>query len=172
MINDFYLFQAINQLAGQWPWLNWLGIFLAKYLIWLILAGIIFYFLFFIKLEWWKKIKCFLILILSVGLAYFINWLISLIYFRPRPFVSHPEIFKLIEKVASDKSFPSDHAALSFVLAFTIFLYNKTLGIIFLVLAALVGISRIFVGVHYPLDIIAGVLVGWFSVWFVRKIII
>ena len=169
MISDYHLFQKINQFAGQWKWSDWFGIFSAQYLIWLMLAGVIFYFLFFIKSEWCKKIKCFLKLILASGLVYVINWLIGLIYFRPRPFVSHPDIFQLIQKSPLDKSFPSDHTALAFVLAFSVFCYNKKRGTIFLIIAALIGLARVFAGVHYPLDVLAGALVGWLAVRIIQK---
>jgi undecaprenyl-diphosphatase len=45
-------------------------------------------------------------------------------------------------------------------MAWGIFLYNKKAGAVLLVLASLHGVTRIYVGVHYPLDILCGMLVG------------
>ena len=60
-------------------------------------------------------------------------------------------------------SFPSTHTASAFALAATIITHNKKLGILYLIMAALVGIARIFAHVHYPVDIIGGAIIGLFS---------
>jgi undecaprenyl-diphosphatase len=63
-------------------------------------------------------------------------------------------------------SFPSGHATLSFALAFSIFLYDKKIGSLFLLLAFFVAMGRIFTGVHFPLDILVGGILGIFVSWF------
>ncbi len=59
-----------------------------------------------------------------------------------------------------DWSFPSNHATIAGALAVTTLLLSRRLGLIALPLAALGAFSRVFVGVHYPHDVIAGVLFG------------
>ena len=59
-----------------------------------------------------------------------------------------------------DPSFPSDHASAAFAIAFTILLFDLTAGSIFLAAAAVIAIGRVFVGAHYPADVLGGVLVA------------
>jgi undecaprenyl-diphosphatase len=65
---------------------------------------------------------------------------------------------QLVEETGS--SFPSKHATISFLLATFVFLLNKKLGFLFLVFAVLVSTGRVFVGVHYPSDILVGAIFG------------
>ncbi len=57
-------------------------------------------------------------------------------------------------------SFPSQHMAVFTALSVAMFLINKRAGFVFLIIAILIGFSRIIVGVHYPLDILGGLFVG------------
>jgi len=66
----------------------------------------------------------------------------------------------LLIKLPSSPSFPSGHAVVSFAIATAIFRHNKHLGAYAFLLALLISISRIFAGVHYPLDILAGAVIG------------
>ncbi|MET8229483.1 phosphatase PAP2 family protein [Micromonospora sp. NPDC005298] len=59
-----------------------------------------------------------------------------------------------------DWSFPSNHATIAGALAVTTLLLSRRLGLVALPLAALAAFSRVFVGVHYPHDVAAGVLLG------------
>ena len=71
-------------------------------------------------------------------------------------------------------SFPSGHAAISFAVAATIYQClpknKKTYGIALLVLSSLIALSRLYVGVHYPTDVITGILTGTLISIFVVKI--
>ena len=61
---------------------------------------------------------------------------------------------------SSQKSFPSNHSANVWALSFIIgFLYTNV-KIYFIILASLISISRVYIGVHYPLDIIFGAIIG------------
>ena len=60
-----------------------------------------------------------------------------------------------------DPSFPSGHTSSSFAAAFAVFLKGpKKIGIPALAVAALIGFSRLYVGVHYPTDVLAGIVIG------------
>ena len=72
----------------------------------------------------------------------------------------------LIEPV-NQGAFPSGHAAFYFSLAGVIWLLNKNLGWRFAGAAALMGLARVFVGVHWPLDILGGAAAGIISVYIV-----
>jgi membrane-associated phospholipid phosphatase len=79
---------------------------------------------------------------------------------RLRPYLAHPAHAHLLVARSHDPSFPSDHATGAFALAAGLWLYDRTLGTILLVLAALVSFSRVYVGTHYPGDVVAGALLG------------
>lgn len=94
----------------------------------------------------------------SACLAFGIGTILSHLFYRDRPFVTH-QVHQMIEH-AANASFPSDHSIGSFVIAFSIFLYRKKDGVIWMALAALIAFSRIWNGVHYPLDVLSGALIG------------
>lgn len=157
---DLLIFQQINNLAGKWTYLDSLGIFFAKYLVYALLFLLILFF--------WKKKK---VIFLSLAAAIFSRFglveLIRLFWSRPRPFVEN-EVNLLLEHVGA--SFPSGHTAFFFALSAVIFLYNKKAGTLFFIASFLIAISRVFVGIHWPSDILAGAVIGIFSGWLVFKI--
>lgn len=79
---------------------------------------------------------------------------------RERPFVSAPEIL-VIGSRPSDASFPSGHAANAFGGASVLARRLRAEQVVWWALAVLIAYSRIYLGVHYPLDVIAGALLGW-----------
>ena len=158
---DWFIFQKINSLIGHFFELDILGGFLAEYLIYcLFLLAFLFYFFL-----WQQKKKVpyqeILILVFILGLSFLIYFLIRLFYHRPRPFVIYPEVFHLgwfLSKPDSP-SLPSGHTILAFSLAFAILLVNRKIGWLFLVLAFLIGLARVFVGLHWPLDVLVSILI-------------
>ncbi|WP_409292856.1 undecaprenyl-diphosphatase [Peribacillus sp. SCS-37] len=92
----------------------------------------------------------------SSGIALCLNAIIHIVYYHPRPFVSH-HVHKLVPH-AADSSFVSDHTVLVFALAWTLVMRNDRLKYLIFIWAAFVGVSRIYVGVHYPADVLGGVL--------------
>ena len=80
------------------------------------------------------------------------------LFFRPRPFTT--QAVHLLFYHNTDSSFPSNAATLAFALAFAVFIYWRKLGWIMLALATFQGLARIVVGIHHPLDIIGGALLG------------
>ena len=77
---------------------------------------------------------------------------------RIRPF----DVYKvsLLIKAPTDFSFPSGHTSAAFAAALTFMHFNKKIGIYFVILAVLIGISRLYLFVHYPTDVIAGGIIG------------
>lgn len=80
---------------------------------------------------------------------------------RIRPCFDYSDVHQLVG--TGNFSFPSNHAANNFAVATLIFLYNKKISLIFLSLGLLIGFSRVYVGVHYPLDVLAGFFFGIYN---------
>lgn len=78
---------------------------------------------------------------------------------RARPCWIEQEI-ELLVKVPKDYSFPSGHSNASFAVATSIFMRNKKLGIPAIILALAIALSRLYVFVHWPTDVLAGIIVG------------
>lgn len=93
------------------------------------------------------------------ALAFVANQVIHALWDRPRPYESHPGVWHPYAS-STDASFPSDHTSAAFGLAFGVFLYDRLVGSIFLVVAAVLAWLRVVIGFHYPADIGAGVLVA------------
>jgi undecaprenyl-diphosphatase len=96
----------------------------------------------------------------SAGLALLVNQPITHLVDRTRPYVAHPAHSHLLIAPSADPSFPSDHATGGFALAFGVWLYDRAIGSALLVVAAVLSFSRVYVGTHYPGDVLAGALVG------------
>ncbi|MER5771658.1 phosphatase PAP2 family protein [Streptomyces sp. NPDC001985] len=78
---------------------------------------------------------------------------------RPRPFVDHQGLEVLVSG-KTDYSFVSDHSTMAMAIAVGIFLAHRKLGFAALGLAILEGFLRIYMGVHYPTDVIGGFALG------------
>jgi undecaprenyl-diphosphatase len=96
---------------------------------------------------------------LALGIAQIANHL----WARPRPYVAHPGDVHLFIPASVDTSFPSDHATAAFAIAMAIFLRSRRAGWLALAMAALVSLSRVAVGTHYPSDVLAGAAIGTLS---------
>ena len=162
---DIFLFEKINGLAGNFKILDYIGIFLAEYLLWIIVGILIILFLS-------KKTR--LMATAAVGSVILgrliITEIIKRLYFSSRPYIVLEGVKKLITENKDYQSFPSGHVVIFFSIATAIYLFNKKWGIISFVIAILVAIARIFVGVHWPSDILGGAVVGIFSGVLVRII--
>ncbi len=97
----------------------------------------------------------------SAGLGLLINRLIGAFWHRPRPYEAHNGVYTLSH--SHDPSFPSDHASAAFGIAFAVLLFDPIAGVLFLVLAVLIGIGRVVIGAHYPGDVLAGAGIGLFA---------
>src|SRR5437773_694516 len=96
----------------------------------------------------------------AAALGLLINQPIAHAVNRLRPYLAHPAHAHLLISRSHDPSFPSDHATGGFALAFGIWLYDRALGTVLLVVGAVLAFSRVYVGTHYPGDVVAGALIG------------
>lgn len=94
--------------------------------------------------------------------AYGTSLTIALAFPHRRPVKELPHIKTLVNTLGTWKSFPSDHTLWSFVMALTVVLFGASvwLSIIMLVAANLVASARVYAGVHYPRDIVGGIVLA------------
>ncbi len=148
------LFRAINDLGFEYPSLNTPFIFIAEYTVILLALMTLFY--------WFTRTEKNRYMVMTAGFAFIlaeiIGKLAGKLHFNYQPFVELSNVNFLIEKTANN-SFPSDHTILFFAFCVAFWLYNKK-NILWLLIAVLVGVSRIWVGVHYPFDVITGALIA------------
>lgn len=96
----------------------------------------------------------------AAAIALLANQVIGLVWNRPRPFMAHSASVHVLLSHGTDPSFPSDHAAAAFAIAVVLVALHRRLGIAALLAAALMSYARVYVGDHYPGDVMAGALVG------------
>ncbi|MGW4301999.1 phosphatase PAP2 family protein [Streptomyces sp. NPDC004376] len=96
---------------------------------------------------------------LAAALAVVVNAPIRNFVERPRPFVDHQGLDVLIAG-KSDFSFCSDHATITMAMAVGLFVANRRFGMAGIALALLEGFCRVYMGVHYPTDVIGGFALG------------
>ena len=96
---------------------------------------------------------------IALGFANLAVFIINENFFRARPFIDHSLNISLFY-APTDPSFPANPTALSFAMASGVWSANRKMGWLMYGVAAMWGLSRVFAGVFYPFDIIAGALIG------------
>jgi undecaprenyl-diphosphatase len=96
---------------------------------------------------------------LAAGLAVLINVPIRGFVERPRPFLDH-EGLEVLVSGKTDYSFVSDHATITMAMGVALFVANRRFGLVGLGLGLLEGFCRVYMGVHYPTDVIGGFALG------------
>jgi len=162
---DYLIFQQINNLALKNLYLDEVAIFCASFLGY-ILIGVLFILLIKNFKKYYKIVTQ--AFISGIFARFIIVEIIRFIWHRPRPFISNS--VNLLINHSPSASFPSGHAAFFFALSTLIYFYNKKTGILFLIVSFLISISRVFCGIHWPFDILAGALVGILSALIIKKI--
>ena len=162
LFNWFHAFAGVNRI------LDLLAIFIAEYLGYLMIAVALY--VIFTHKEWRIRYYNFLSVALTVLLARgFLAELIKVIYSRPRPFIA----LNFVPLAAGDVTlaFPSGHASFYFALASAIYFLSPRWGIRLGIGALVMGMARVFIGVHWPLDIVGGALIGWVSAQVIRNVL-
>jgi len=168
MINiDLYIFNLINGLAGRWAWLDYFEMFSAKYLEYFLWFFLILLLVINTKKYWKMALEA---LITAVFTRFFLAEIIRLIWFKPRPFVTL-NFIPLIDKSPTEASFPSGHASFYFALSTIVYCYNKKIGTFFYIISFLIVVARVFVGIHWPLDILFGTILGVLTGWVFNKLV-
>jgi len=103
------------------------------------------------------------------GVAIFLTTIISCFIKRPRPFSLVENGIQHLVPIPFNMSFPSGHTSVSLAVALILLAYDRRLGAIAFIVFILVAFGRMAVGVHYPTDILGGVVVGGLAYLLVKK---
>ncbi|OGI90483.1 hypothetical protein A2911_02775 [Candidatus Nomurabacteria bacterium RIFCSPLOWO2_01_FULL_40_15] len=114
-----------------------------------------------------QKKKEILMVFASGGLAWVIAKVLKILIHTERPFVLLKDVQSLV--VDNSFAFPSGHATFFSALAVSIFFYHKKTGYWFMFFALLIGVARIVVGVHFPIDILGGFALGALIAYLLRS---
>jgi membrane-associated phospholipid phosphatase len=148
-------FVAINGLAAHTAWLDPV---IAAFALW---GGPVLLVLI-LGAAWWRHRDRYVPAVLtgvSAVAALGVNQLVASFWFEPRPFVTLRGVTVLLAHPADD-SFPSDHAVIAGALAVGTLLFARRWGIVAVVVAVLLAFARVYAGMHYPLDVLAGLAIG------------
>lgn len=160
------IFRLINDLGKHYTFFNPVFIYIAEYLV-IGLALVVISF-------WFTRVNKNRIMVICGCITFVIaeifGKIVGKIHSNYQPFAELSNVNQLIDK-AVDNSFPSDHTIMFFSFCMTFWLFRGARGFIWILLAILVGISRIWVGVHYPADIAVGAMISIGSAYLVFLIV-
>jgi undecaprenyl-diphosphatase len=156
---DYSLYKDVNGLSGTSFW-DGLFKFLANDGVYVAVAIVAIAFLFPWTLRRVERRTGAVTGTLAAGLALLVAKVLSDVVDRTRPFVAHPKHSHLLIGHAKDAGFPSDHATAAFALAMGVWLFDRAIGAVLLVIATAIAFARVYVGVHYPGDVVGGALIG------------
>ena len=94
---------------------------------------------------------------------------IRLLWDRARPFAELG--FRPLVEHSASASFPSGHATFFFALSGVVFAYNKRMGTVFFLLSAVIAVSRVMTGIHWPSDVLGGAAIGIGSAYLVMRLL-
>lgn len=153
---NWYLARALNGWAGHFPVLDGAAALVANDLVFLVVLAVA---------AWWflpssddAGKRAALATVGAVVVGQVVNLAIGHFVFVPRPFVAHPVL--LLVDAARDSSFPSDHATAAFSVATAALLWRMPGRRLLLPGAALIALARVYVGAHYPADVLVGAGLG------------
>lgn len=103
-------------------------------------------------------------LIFSIVIQIAFQPVLKRIFSRTRPYIRHKDLTNLM--LPPDRfSFPSGHTMAAFSITFVFLFYFPPLFVPMVIFSSIIGISRIYLGLHYPSDVLIGVVLGYISAW-------
>ena len=165
---DNALLKLINQYAGQYEWLDVFGKFFAETAIILMAVLVLSLWVMDFGVER-KKNQYGVIMAIEAFILgrLMLTPLIHYFFPRLRPFAEGNSTLLILQSPL-EPGFPSGHTVMAFAIALPILIYNKKAGLWLTFLAVLVSVSRVFVGVHYPSDILGGFVLALIVVLFIN----
>ena len=161
------LFSYLNDFAFRTEPLDQTIFFIAHYLPWVLLVGLL-VFLFTHKHPG-EAARSILVVLTAAGFAWVISYAIKYCFLSPRPFLAWPDINLIFESGGFD-SFPSGHATFFMALGAALFAYHRIGGVFYVVAALAIGVARIISGIHWPLAVLAGWLLGGLIGYYAYKL--
>ncbi len=165
---DTKIFLFLHSFSGQSNVLDNILIFFAEYFPYIvILIFLEFTYSHYSHIK--EELKAFYyVTISSITSMLFSVELIRYFYHRPRPFLQNHFIPLFNE---NSFSFPSGHASFFFAMAFSIYFLHKRWGVSFIIFAIMISIARVVAGVHFPMDIFGGAIVGYIVSFLFNKLL-
>ncbi len=90
---------------------------------------------------------------------------------RKRPYVAYPDLIKSVGKKFSDSSFPSSHMATTVAMLVVIVSFYPSLFILSVLMIVLMAFSRLHNGMHYPSDVLVGIILGFGYGWLAIEVV-
>ena len=151
---DYELFKAINGLAGRSHALDALMVAIATY------SPVIYALALLALWLTWRRVnqRGALIAGISALIALGLGQIVGAVFPRQRPYLAH-HVTQLISH-SVDTSFPSDHTTMAFAVTAGVFAFNRRAGVLLFVLGVVLAFARVFVGAHYPGDVLGGAVLG------------
>ncbi len=156
---DYSVFKDVNGLSGSQPF-DAIFKFAANDLIYVVVAIVALTFLVPWRTRRLERRRGAVAGTVSAAIALLLVVPISDAVDRVRPFVAHPHHAHLLISHARDAGFPSDHATGAMAIAVAMLLCDPLIGAVLFVLAVIIMFARVYVGVHYPGDVLAGAVLG------------
>ena len=166
---DYSIFHALNSIAGRSSVLDWfIRVGADDHIIPLVLTLLVLLVILLARdsREREAAARCLICSVAAVVISMIILFALNSLFFRPRPFTTHSVNLLLYHN--TDSAFPSNAATLAFALSFAVLFYHRKVGLAMLALGTFLGLARVAAGVHYPLDILGGILLGLASACFAR----
>ncbi|HEU5035449.1 MAG TPA: phosphatase PAP2 family protein [Nocardioides sp.] len=152
-------FRAVNDVARSTPWLHASARLYAEYGVVLFAALLLGSWLLTRRDGDPRRVAAALWAPAGMMLAIGLNQVVAAIVAEPRPYTAMPGVLVLVSR-STDPSFPSDHAVMAGAVAAGVLLAHRRLGLVAVALAALMAATRVYVGAHFPLDVVAGLALG------------
>ena len=152
-------FRAVNDFTRATPWLHAPARLYAEY------GTVVFAVV--LLLSWWlarresdlPRVAAALWAPVGALVALGINQVLVAAVGEPRPYTVLPHALVLVSR-STDAAFPSDHAVMAGAVTAGVLLVHRRLGLVVAGLALLMAATRVYVGAHFPLDVVAGLVVG------------
>lgn len=163
---NIHIFRMINDLGKEFTFLNSTMAFVAEYTVFFLALSVIIF--------WFTRANQNRMMVICAGVAFIVAEIMGEIagklHINNQPFAELSNVNQLVQH-AVDNSFPSDHTMLFFSFCVTFWLFEKRLRFLWVGLAVCVGFSRIWVGVHYPGDVLVGAILSIIAAVIVYRVV-
>lgn len=166
---NMQIFRLINNMAHKSKILDEIMIAFTNYVPMIFIAITVIVFIIGLKDKKVQNRKIAVSTVIFAAINLFISFIIGNIYFVNRPFVNNK--VNLLVQHSKDASFPSDHAIGTMSIALGLKKYNKIISTILMLLSIIVGFSRVYVGNHYPFDVLGGYVIAIITSYIYNKIL-